>query len=138
MHSHNIYNTNMFFIKKDSTLPELKFGVNQRIMEKYDITADMLDNCAVTFSMIEENSGLYCIANVEAKLVISNDRPLFPDEVTYTLAYAFKKHDTRRAGRFLGEFSINFLGDQCGEIKFPTDTQLPITISDSITKTDVI
>ena len=138
MHSHNIYSTRTFFIKKDSTLPELKFGVNQRIMEKYDITADMLDNCAVTFSMIEKNSGLFRIANVEAKLVISNDRPLFPDEVTYTLAYKFKRHDTRRAGRFLGEFKVDFLGDNCGKITFPIDTQLPIMISDSITKTDVI
>jgi hypothetical protein len=107
-------------------------------MEKYDITAEMLDNCAVTFSMIEKESGLYRIANVEAKLIIDNNRPLFPDEVTYTLAYRFKRHDTRRAGRFLGEFKVDFLGDNCGKITFPIDTQIEIVISDSITKTDVV
>jgi len=138
MHNHSTLSSRTFFIKKDSTLPELQLPVNQRIMEKYDITADMLDNCAVTFSMIEKQSGLYRIANVEAKLVISNDRPLFPDEVTYTLAYRFKRHNTRRAGRFLGEFKVDFLGENCGNITLPIDTQIPIVISDSITKTDVI
>lgn len=138
MHNHSIYSTKTFFIKKDSTLPELKFGVNQRIMEKYDITPDMLDNCAITFSMIEEHTGLYRIANVEAKIIVSNDRPAFPDEVTYTLAYRFKRNDTRKAGRFLGEFKVDFLGDHCGKITFPIDKKIPIIISDSITKTDVV
>ena len=69
MHNHSTLSSRTFFIKKDSTLPELQLPVNQRIMEKYDITADMLDNCAVTFSMIEKQSGLYRIANVEAKLM---------------------------------------------------------------------
>ena len=138
MHSHNIYSNRTFFIKKDSTLPELKFGINQRIMEKYDITDEMLDNCAVTFSMIEKDSGLYRIANVEAKLVINEARDVFPDEVTYTLAYRFKRHDTRRAGQFLGEFKVDFLGDNCGKITFPIDTYLPIVIGDSFTKTDVV
>ncbi len=138
MHNHSTYSNRTFFIKKDSTLPELKLPVNQRIMEKYDITADMLDNCAVTFSMIESQSGLYRVANVEGKLIITNDRPLFPDEVTYTLAYHFKRHDTRRAGRFLGEFKVDFLGDNCGKITLPIDTQIPIVVADSVTKTDVV
>ena len=138
MHNHSTYSNRTFFIKKDSTLPELKLPVNDRIREKYDITADMLENCAVTFSMIEKHSGLYRIANVEAKLVVNNDRPLFPDEVTYTLVYKFKRHDTRKAGRFLGEFKIDFLGENCGKITLPIDTQIPIVISDSITKTDVV
>lgn len=137
MHNHDIYSTRTFFIKKNSTLPELTLGVNQRIMEKYDITDDMMDNCAVTFSMIDTD-GIYKIANVEGKLIINNERDQFPWEVKYTLAYHFKLQDTRKAGRFFGEFKVDFLGDYCGKITLPVDTQIPIVIGDSITKTDVV
>ena len=137
MHNHSTYSSRTFFIKKNSTLPELKFPVNQRIMEKYDITDDMMDNCAVTFSMVN-SEGQYRIANVEAKLIVNNARSEFPDEVKYTLAYHFKIRDTRKAGRFNGEFKVDFLGDNCGKITFPIDTGLPILISDSITKTEVV
>lgn len=137
MFTHNSYETRTFFIKKDSTLPKLKYGLTHHVMQKYDITSDMLDNCAVTFSMTDEN-GFFRIANMEAKLVINNDQQEFPDETTYTLSYQFKLHDTRKAGRFEGEFVVDFLGDNCGKIKFPVDTQIPIIISDTTTKTDVL
>jgi len=137
MHNHDIYSTRTFFIKKDSTLPELTLKVNQRIMEKYNITSDMLDNCAVTFSMLDDE-GIYRIANVEAKLVIDNNIDDSPDEVKYTLAYRFTRNNTRKAGRFFGEFKVDFLGDYCGKITLPVDTQIPIVIGDSITKTDVV
>jgi len=137
MHNHDIYSTRTFFIKKDSTLPELMLKVNQRIMEKYNITSDMLDNCAITFSMIDSD-GIFRIANVEAKLIIDNNIDDSPDEVKYTLAYRFQRRDTRKAGRFFGEFKVDFLGDNCGKITLPVDTQIPIVIQDSITKTDVV
>lgn len=138
MQTHPIYNDLNFFIKKNSTLPKIKYPLKQRLLEKYDITDEMLEDVAVTFSMIDENTGVYRIANVEAELVVNNERPEYPDEKTYTLAYQLSVKQTSRGGRFAGEFVIDFLGDDCGKIKMPVDGQISIIIEDSITKTDVI
>ena len=135
---YSTFNLNNFFIKKDSTLPVLKFPLTQHTMEQYDITPDMLENCAVTFSMVEADSGLYRIANVAGNLVVNNDRPDYPDELTYTLTYKFTLPQTRKAGRFLGEFKLDFLGENCGKITLPTQNKINIQISDSNTKTTVV
>ena len=136
---YSTFNINNFFIKKDSTLPELKYPLIQRVREKYDISDVMLENVAVTFSMMDADTGLYSIANVPASLVINTNRPDYPDEVKYTLVYRFKLKDTKITGRYLGEFKLDFLGDGgCGKITLPTEGQINILISDSLTKTTVI
>ena len=135
---YSTFNINNFFIKKDSTLPELKYPLLQHAREQYDITDDMLENVAVTFSMIDADTGLYRIANVAANLVVNNDREKFPDEEQYTLVYRFKLPQTSKAGRYLGEFKLDFLGENCGKITLPTQNQINIIISDGITKTTVI
>jgi len=127
-----------FFIKKDSTLPVLKYPLSQHTLEQYDITPDMLENVAVTFSMVEADTGLFRIANVAGDLVVNNDRPEYPDELTYTLTYNFKLPQTRKTGRFLGEFKVDFLGENCGKITLPTQNKINIQISDSNTKTTVV
>jgi len=140
--NYSTFNINNFFIKKDSTLPELKYPLTQFTLEQYDITADMLENVAVTFSMIDANTGLYRIANVPASIVFNIDRPQYPDELLYTLVYRFKLPQTSKAGRFVGEFTLDFLpsGNDggCGKLKLPVDDVVNIVISDSITKTTVI
>jgi hypothetical protein len=133
-----IFDNDFFFIKKDSTLPELEYHLTQKIMEEYDITTDMLDNVAVTFSMIDAETGLYRIANAPANIEYKRLRPQYPDDYIYELSYRFKLSQTSKPGRFLGEFVCDFLGENCGKIKFPVDGQINITISDSITKTTVI
>jgi hypothetical protein len=137
---YSTFNINNFFIKKDSTLPELKYPLIQQIREKYDITDDMLENVGVTFSMIDADTGLYYIANAPANLVVNKDRKSYPDEEYYTLMYRFKLKDTTKAGRFLGEFCLDFLGENigCGKIKLPVNGNINIVISDSLTKTTVI
>lgn len=135
---YSTFNLNNFFIKKDSTLPELKFPLTQHLREQYDISEEMLENAAVTFSMMEADTGRYRIANFPADLVISNDRVANPDEEKYTLKYRFKLHQTSKAGRFVGEFVVDFLGENCGKIKLPTQKLINIQISDSLTKTTVI
>lgn len=135
---YSTFNINNFFIKKDSTLPVLKYPLTQHTMEQYDITPDMLENVGVTFSMTEADTGLYRIANVAGNLVVNNNRPEYPDEVQYTLTYKFKLPQTRKAGRYLGEFKLDFLGENCGKITLPTQNQINIQISDSSTKTTVV
>jgi hypothetical protein len=138
--NYSTFDINNFFIKKDSTLPELKYPLIQQVREKYNITDDMLENVAVSASMVDAQSGLYYIANVPANLVINYDKLGKPYEEKYTLIYRFKLKDTRKAGRYNFEFTIDFLGSQigCGKIKLPVENQINIVISDAITKTTVI
>ena len=136
---YSTFNINNFFIKKDSTLPELKYPLTQHTMQQYDITPDMLENVAVTTSMININTGIYRIANAAGNLVINNNRSEYPDEVQYTLTYRFKLSQTAKVGRYQAEFVIDFLGNEnCGKIKLPVNGYINIIISDSITKTTVI
>ena len=76
-------------------------------MEKYDITDEMMENVAVTFSMIDENGNFY-IANYGADLKLSEVRSDEPDEVNYTLIYNFSKFDTTYPGQYRGEFKLDF------------------------------
>jgi len=136
--NYSTFNLTNFFIKKNSTLPELKYPLTQHTLEQYDITSDMLENAAITFSMIDSESGQFRIANVPANLVVNNARPEYPDELQYTLVYRFRLKDTKKSGRFYGEFKADFLGEGCGKLTLPVDSQINIIISDSITKTTVI
>jgi hypothetical protein len=127
------------FLKKNSTLPEIKYPLQQWMLEKLDITEDMLQDVAVTFSMIDANTGNYRIANREAKLVIVENIYERLDECKYTLAFRVKLKDTKKDGLFRGEFKLDFLGeDNCGKITLPTDDTIQIVIGDSITKTSVV
>lgn len=137
--NYSTYNKHNFFIKKNSTLPELKYPLIQQLRDMYDITDDMLENVAVTFSMIDAESGLYHIANAPGDLKILDDDSKYLDEVKYTLTFKFKKHQTSKSGRYLGEFKVDFLGEgSCGKITLPQSEKIEILISDSITNTTVI
>lgn len=136
--NYSTFDINNFFIKKDSTLPELVYPLIQHTLEQYKITKEMLENVAVTFSMIDAETGLYRIANVPASIEYKKLRPEYPDNFLYALVYRFKLPQTSKPGRFNGEFVCDFLGPNCGKIKFPVDNIINIQISDSITKTTVI
>lgn len=128
-----------FFIKKDSTLPELKFPLTQQLREQYDISDEMLENVAVTFSMVDADTGIYRIANVAADLVVINDKAKYPDEEKYTLVYRFKLSQTSKAGRYFGEFKIDFLSEGIDyKITLPVQNQINVVIFEGITKTTVI
>ncbi len=127
-----------FFIKQNSTLPELKFPLTQKIREKYGITEDMLENVAITFSMIDAETSLYQIANVGADIVFNKDPHNDHVDEEYTLVYRFSVNDTRRAGRYMGEFKIDFLyPGLCGKITLPNGEDINIIIDGSITKTSI-
>jgi hypothetical protein len=128
-----------FFIKKNSTLPKLKFALSEYLMLRYDITDAMLENCAVTFSMQDAETGVYKIANKGADLVVNSDFASNPDEDKNNLVYKFSLSDTAKPGIYLGEFKVDFLGEnQCGKITFPMTEKITIVVQDSSTKTTVI
>lgn len=127
-----------FFIKKNSTLPVLKFPLTEWLMVKYSITEDMLDDCAITFSMYDVTNEVYKIANKEAILLVNENRVNYPAEEKYTLAYKFSVNDTSKAGLFDAEFKVDFIGDHCGKITFPNTEKIRVIIQDSLTKTTVV
>jgi hypothetical protein len=128
-----------FFIKKNSSLPKLKFQLSEYMMLRYDITDDMLENCAITFSMQDADTGVYKIANKAADLVVTDDFTETPDECKYNLVYKFSLNDTSKAGIYVGSFKVDFLGeDSCGKITFPNNDYITIVVQDSNTKTTVI
>jgi len=128
-----------FFIKKNSTLPKLKFAIDEHMMLRYDITHEMLENCAVTFSMQDSETGIYKIANKAADLILNDNFPENPDDDKYNLLYKFSLNDTSKSGIYLAEFKIDFLGEnQCGKLTFPNTEKITVVVQDSITKTTVI
>ena len=143
--NYSTFDIKNFFIKKDSTLPELKYPLVQQLREQYDITDEMLENVAVTFSMINADTGRYQIANVPANLVIINNDgsntnfAKYPDEEKYTLVYKFRLKDTKKVGNYLAEFKIDVLGTECSDFKItlPVSGYINVIITDSLTKTSV-
>jgi hypothetical protein len=123
-------------VKRHSTQPLIKFPLTQQIREKYDITHEMLQNCAVTFSMFNEETGLFKIANVQADLLIFENQYEFLDEPTYVLQYALKRKDTSEIGVFSAEFKLIFLGDNCGTITFPSDSPISLIVQPTLTKVE--
>ena len=127
-----------FFIKQNSTLPEITFPISQHILEKYNISEDMMENVAITFSMTDSHNR-YKIANVGARLDVIEDDYERLDDCKYNLVYRPNLSDTNESGVFNAEFVIDFLGNNnCGKIKFPLEKDLKIIIDGSITKTSVI
>lgn len=106
-------------------------------MLRYDITDDMMENCAVTFSMRDVETGVYKIANKAGDLLINDDFQANPDDDKYNLSYKFSLNDTSKSGRYFGEFKLTFLGDHCGIITFPLN-DLDIVVEKSLTKVTVI
>jgi len=106
-------------------------------MEKYSITEEMMDNCAITFSMYDVDLKTYRIANVNANLNVRDKFDRFIHEPKYTISYCFSLKDTKTYGNYIGEFKIDFLGDGCGKITLPVDEMIKIFIQKSITKTTV-
>ena len=129
----------IFFIKKNSSLPLLIYELNDNILNNYNITNDMLENCAVTFSMINSETGIYKVANVPATLNIETPNSNFIEFKKYNLYYQFRTKDTNKVGNFEAEFVIDFLQDcQIGKLKLPVNDKIIVVVSDTITKTDVI
>ena len=129
-----------FFIKQNSTYPLLKYPISQRIREQYDITNDMFENVAVTFSMVDSDSGEYRIANVAGDLLVNENTNVNIDNSKYELTFNFKEYHTSKSGRFFGEFTIDFMNSNmgCFKLKLPINDKINIIISDSITKTTVV
>jgi len=107
-----------FFIKQNSELPILKMSVvkDGRTDAWKTFDAD-LDNATIRFSMKELSTGIPKIVMNNAFITEKNqENPDSPKE--YYIFYKWSLRDTRRKGRFIGEFSIiNSMGELIAPIR---------------------
>jgi len=128
-----------FFIKQNSTLPILRLSIKPKVIERFRITKEMFENVAITFSMYNYSSNVYLIANKPADIEINQDRLERGGADFFILIHKFTEKQTKTPGIYVGEFVIDFLGeDGCGKLKLPISENLNIFIQPSITKTTVI
>lgn len=129
-----------FFIGQNSTFPVLYYPITSEIMEKYNITDDMMEYTSISFSMIDQDNGFYRIANVGADLVVNDDIIRKYRGSKYVLAYQFTVKQTRKSGVYLGEFKLDFLDEyeSCSKITLPATEPINIIIKDSITYSEVV
>lgn len=126
-----------FYIKQHSDLPILVFPLTDKIMEKYNINDDMMENVGITFSMIDENNR-FIIANKGGEILYRKDIFETPHLYKYSLIYKFNKFETYNSGKFYGEFKLNFIGEYCNTITLPNNNDINIFITESSTKVEII
>lgn len=129
-----------FFINKDSELPRLRMAVvNDGDFSYHKYFYAIQANDGVTFSMRNAETGIYKVANAEAKVVYDEDSSC---EERYLLEYAWKKRDTNEPGTYIGTFRIKMSGKPKmegytfpeGDLIVPIQNDLVIVVNDSTMK----
>jgi hypothetical protein len=131
----------VFSIRQYSELPTLKLRLYHDGRNDYRRFDEMLENSVITFSMKDQATGIYKIANKEARIMLTD-----PCDITggsdkeYYIAYDFTSEDTEKPGIYIGEFKIIFLNSQLqpnGSLIVPISEELYIHILDSFVKSDI-
>ena len=107
-----------FFIKQNSELPILKMTVvRDGRTNAWKLFDSDLDNATIRFSMKEESTGIPKIVMNNAFITEKTQQnPDSPKE--YYIYYKWSLRDTKRIGRYVGEFSIiNSMGELIGPIR---------------------
>ena len=114
-----------FFIKQGSELPILKMAaVRDGRDDSWKIFDEELENATIRFSMKEEATDIPKILMGNAYIV--EKTAVEGDAVKeYYIYYKWTSRDTRKAGRFIGQFSII---NSMGELIAPIREQLYINI----------
>lgn len=99
-----------FFIVKGSINPSLEMELicDGRHNFHKSLINNALQDSVVTFSMIDEETGILKISKAKANIVLSNDNGC---EEHYILQYKWNKRDTSKEGVYKGWFNIEFNGN---------------------------
>jgi hypothetical protein len=116
-----------FFIRKNSTLPKLMVDFINESRVGYHQSAQDLTGATVTFSMIDEDTGLIRYANLPATIELNTSTG------GYSLVYQFTRKTSSKTGRFYGEFSVT---NSKGVSILPVRDVLNINITDSFADSD--
>lgn len=127
----------LFTVNKHATLPLLRLELNNDGRTDYWKAYLALQGATnVTFSMWNQETGIYKIANEPAEIVYDEYSGC---EERYLLQYKWKEHDTNEAGRYIAQFKITFSDDIVmegvtfpkGDLIVPLSDDLVIVINDS-------
>ena len=116
-----------FFIRKNSTLPKLMVDFINESRVGYHQSAQDLSGATVTFSMINQDTGLITYANLPATVELNTSTG------GYSLVYQFTRKTSSKTGRFYGEFSVT---NSRGVSILPVRDVLNINITDSFADSD--
>ena len=122
-----------FFIKKGATLPLLKLNIVDNGRNDYNNFLNTLELSAVFFSMTNEENGVPKIVNRPGGVGYYNS-PIISGSPQYYIYYQFSESDTKKEGRFEGEF---ILRNDDGTFVLPLNDKLIINISDSFIVDDL-
>jgi hypothetical protein len=115
-----------FSINKNSTLPVLKLELIQDGRNDFQKFHDKVQNANIYFSMADVITGVKRIAKKETGIQqVEPASDCVGDE--FYLIYQFTERDTAVAGRYVGQFEIDFL-DGSGTLIVPIKDELFINI----------
>jgi hypothetical protein len=115
-----------FSINKNSTLPVLKLELIQDGRNDFQKFHDKIQNANIYFSMADVITGVKRIAKKETGIQqVEPASDCVGDE--FYLIYQFTERDTAVAGRYVGQFEIDFL-DGSGTLIVPIREELFINI----------
>lgn len=117
-----------FFITKNSTLPILTLSLIKDGRFDYQKLNDKLEYASITFSMRDVNTNKLIIGNKEANIILANTNE-------YYIIFKWSANDTKREGRFEGQFDITFSDDNT-KLIVPIREKLYINILDSFVKSN--
>lgn len=123
----------VFFIKKDSTLPTLRMELIEDGRHDFHKFHECIQAANITFTMVNVDTNVTKIANAEAYIKLREN-----DGCTeqYVICYDWKKRDTKECGTYRGTFEIMFdpmikndgYAYPSGVLNMPIREQLIITI----------
>ena len=118
-----------FFIRKDSLEPVLKMQLIQDGRNDFRKFYRNLENAVLSFSMKKVDTGEYVILNRAAGIVQKTEIDPINDP-EYYIYYRWQPTDVMEAGRYQGQFLIEFLTDGT-QLVAPVREDLYINIQDS-------
>ena len=114
-----------FFINKNATLPVLKLELIQDGRNDYRNFFDLIQNANIYFTMTDVITGVKRIGKKLAGTQVVETVSCVGEE--YYITYQFTERDTEKAGRYVGQFTIEF-EDGTGTLIVPIREELFINI----------
>jgi hypothetical protein len=121
-----------FFINKGATLNLLKLELIKDGRNDFQKFNEKIQNANIYFTMTDVITGVKRIAKKETGIEqVEPESDCIGDE--FYLTYQFTERDTAVAGRYIGQFEIDFL-DNSGTLIIPIKEELFINILDRTIK----
>lgn len=120
-----------FFIVKNSTLPRLKMELVNDGRNDFRNFYEKIQNATITFTMYDVETKIKKISCSSAEIQLKDSScSIGGDEPQYYIVYEFTERDTKKSGRYSGQFTITFL-DGSGTLIAPIRDELYINVLDN-------